>query len=258
MLRQIASQPSVAHARVDAAVGDDLHIAVGQQEIDQHAVVVLGVPHAQRREHLDRAFPRRHTAQQLRQIERVLDREADLSGVRGFALADGLLDRVQQACRERPPHAPGSREQMSQYPARIACATTGPKPRRRRPAASTATEAAPATEAAAAAAPATAAPASARTPAPFRASRANSINTNAMMPTTSRSHQRRDDEPGDDARDGADHAGSRQAAQQRAQHPAHHEDEHEADDEQRLQIEAVTLLRPLPPLLAAAAAARRR
>src|ERR1700740_1233267 len=29
---------------VDAAVGDDLHVAVREQKIDQHAVVVLGIP----------------------------------------------------------------------------------------------------------------------------------------------------------------------------------------------------------------------
>src|SRR5205085_2137074 len=31
---------------VDAAIGDDLDLAVGEQEIDQHAVVVMGVPDA--------------------------------------------------------------------------------------------------------------------------------------------------------------------------------------------------------------------
>src|SRR5256885_9563477 len=29
---------------VDAAVGDDLHVALREQEVDQHAVVVLGIP----------------------------------------------------------------------------------------------------------------------------------------------------------------------------------------------------------------------
>src|SRR6267378_5512405 len=44
---------------VDAAVGDDLHVAVREQKIDQDAVVVLGVPDAKLREHFDGAFARR-------------------------------------------------------------------------------------------------------------------------------------------------------------------------------------------------------
>ena len=44
-----------AHMPVQAAVGDDLDRVLGQQQVDQHAVVVLGVPHAQLAEHRDRA-----------------------------------------------------------------------------------------------------------------------------------------------------------------------------------------------------------
>jgi hypothetical protein len=29
---------------MDAAIGDDLHLVIGQQHVDQHAVVFLGIP----------------------------------------------------------------------------------------------------------------------------------------------------------------------------------------------------------------------
>ena len=51
-----------AHARMHAAVGDDLHVMIRQQQINQHAVVVFRIPHAQMREHLERAMTRRLAA----------------------------------------------------------------------------------------------------------------------------------------------------------------------------------------------------
>ena len=59
-----------AHFGVDAAVGDDLDVAVGQQQIDQHAVVVGGVPDPQLRENVERALARRLVAEQRRAVER--------------------------------------------------------------------------------------------------------------------------------------------------------------------------------------------
>ena len=56
---QIFSQPACADLGVDAAVGNDLDIAVGEQQIDQHAVVVGGVPDPQMRENIQRPLPRR-------------------------------------------------------------------------------------------------------------------------------------------------------------------------------------------------------
>ena len=43
---------------VDAAVGDDLEVAVGEQQIDQDAVVVRGVPDPQLRKNIQRARSR--------------------------------------------------------------------------------------------------------------------------------------------------------------------------------------------------------
>jgi hypothetical protein len=44
---------------MDAPVGHDFYRMIGQQHINQHAVVVLGVPHPQLREHLDGPLARR-------------------------------------------------------------------------------------------------------------------------------------------------------------------------------------------------------
>src|SRR5581483_10253272 len=48
-----------ADASMDAAVGENLNVAVGEQQVDQHAVVALGVPDAPLREHVERAIARR-------------------------------------------------------------------------------------------------------------------------------------------------------------------------------------------------------
>ncbi len=100
------SQPSRTDLRVDAAVGNDLDVAVGEQEIDQDAVVVRGVPDPQMREHVERALARRLVAEQRRAVERAFDDEADLAGMRGLALPDRLLDAGEHLWRKdllRPP-----------------------------------------------------------------------------------------------------------------------------------------------------------
>ena len=86
---------------VDAAIGDDLDIAVGQQQIDQHAVIVGGVPDPQLRENIQRALARRLIAEQRRAVERAFDHEADLAGMRGLARLDRLLDRSQHLAAEK-------------------------------------------------------------------------------------------------------------------------------------------------------------
>ena len=86
---------------VDAAVGDDLDVAVGQQQIDQHAVVVRGVPDPQLRENIQRALPRRLIAKQRRAVERAFDHETHLAGMRGLARLDRLLDRASTAAENR-------------------------------------------------------------------------------------------------------------------------------------------------------------
>jgi hypothetical protein len=82
-----------ANAGVDSPVGDDLHVAIGQQQIDQDTAVLFGVPDAELRKDLDRALSRRLTAEQRPPIERGLDGEPDFSAVRPLGSPDRLLDR---------------------------------------------------------------------------------------------------------------------------------------------------------------------
>src|SRR5581483_3519231 len=89
-----------ADLRVDAAIGDDLDAALCEQQVDQHAAVVLGVPYAQPREPLDRALARREPAQQRGNRERRLDRELDLPRVALLALADRALDGAERRLGE--------------------------------------------------------------------------------------------------------------------------------------------------------------
>ena len=95
-----------ADLRIDAAIGDDLDVAVGEQQIDQHAVVVRGVPDPQMREHVERALAGGLVAEQGGAVERAFHDETDLAGMRCFALLDRLLDAVEHVLREnllRPP-----------------------------------------------------------------------------------------------------------------------------------------------------------
>src|SRR5882672_6613265 len=47
-----------ADFRMNAAVGDDLDVTVGKQQVNEHAVVVFGVPDSQRRKHFDGTLAR--------------------------------------------------------------------------------------------------------------------------------------------------------------------------------------------------------
>src|SRR4051794_6904225 len=105
--------PTLAtNLRIDTAVGDDLDIAVGEQEIDQDTIVVRGVPDAQLREHVERALARRLVAKQLAAVERAFHHEAELAGMAGFAALDRLLDAVEHALREHLLGTPMVLEQM--------------------------------------------------------------------------------------------------------------------------------------------------
>jgi hypothetical protein len=58
---------------VQAAVGDDLDAVFGEQSVDQHAVVLFGIPDAQLAEHRDPTLPRVCTAPpQVHVLEQVV------------------------------------------------------------------------------------------------------------------------------------------------------------------------------------------
>src|SRR6516225_400744 len=98
--------------RIDAAIGDDLDVAVGQQQIDQHAVVVRGVPEQQMRKYIERAFAGVLMAEQRSAIERAFDDETDLAGMRRFALLDRLFDAIEHGLRKYLPRTPVVLEEM--------------------------------------------------------------------------------------------------------------------------------------------------
>ena len=100
----------VADPGVDATIGNDLEIVVGQQQVDQDPVVVGGVPDPQLRKDIQRPFPRRLIAKQRPAVERALDHEAYLSGMGGLARLDrsdsasvvgGKRRRSRQRCSMR-------------------------------------------------------------------------------------------------------------------------------------------------------------
>jgi hypothetical protein len=51
---------------MDAAIGDDLDIAISEEQVHEHARVFLGIPHAQEAEYLERALARRQPLQHPR------------------------------------------------------------------------------------------------------------------------------------------------------------------------------------------------
>ena len=85
---------------MDAAIGNDLNIAVRQQQIDQHAVVVFGVPDLQRRKHVKRALACGQSAQQECRIQRVFDGKTNLTSMPGFRLRNRLFDARQRRRRK--------------------------------------------------------------------------------------------------------------------------------------------------------------
>src|SRR6202044_667098 len=101
-----------ADSTVEATVGDDVDAAVRQLHEDQDAVVLLGVPHPQRREHIVRASARRHPLQNVQGRQLRFDGEADFPGMREFGAGDGLLDGVQSFAGEAQPRTPARRRHM--------------------------------------------------------------------------------------------------------------------------------------------------
>src|SRR5207253_9921175 len=99
--------------RIDPAIGDDLDVAISEQQIDQHAVVVGGIPDPQLRKNVQRSLPRGLIPEQRRAVQRAFNNEADLAGMGGLACPDCPLDRSQHMRRENPPHPPAVLQKMS-------------------------------------------------------------------------------------------------------------------------------------------------
>src|SRR6185295_2522805 len=98
----------------DAAVREDLDVAVGEEHVDEHAVVRRRIPYAEMAEHFERARARGHLAPQLVDVERGLDDEADFARVPAFHFGDRRLDFTQHRRGEELTRAPASGEEMTQ------------------------------------------------------------------------------------------------------------------------------------------------
>ncbi len=114
-----------------AAIRDDLHDAVGEQDVNQHAVVLCRVPDTQSTEYLRGPVSRSEVVPQLWKIEGGLDREADFTGVPGLDLAHGRLDRLEHLGRESPAGAPASRTEVPSEPGEVHAQATSDRKRRR-------------------------------------------------------------------------------------------------------------------------------
>src|SRR5690606_1712827 len=91
--------------RRGGTIGDDLDGVVGQQHVQQHAVVGLGVPDAGLREHLERTIARRSTSKDVAQRQRRFDRHAQLGMMLALAAFDRRLDPLQRGIGEGAPRA---------------------------------------------------------------------------------------------------------------------------------------------------------
>src|SRR6185436_6984510 len=107
-----------ADLRVNAAVGDDLDVAVGEQQIDKHAAVFGRVPDAERAEDFDRPRARRNAVQQPADRKRRLDGETQLAAVSAFAVGNGGLDALKRRLGERAAHRCAIRAEMAEEAAK--------------------------------------------------------------------------------------------------------------------------------------------
>jgi hypothetical protein len=91
---------------MNAPIGNDLDRAIGEQQIQEHAAVLLGVPDAQLAEYFQRALARGFSAQHCEQVQGGLDHEAQLPAVAALAGRDRRLDALQRRGGERSPRRP--------------------------------------------------------------------------------------------------------------------------------------------------------
>ncbi len=84
---------AAVHPGVYAPVDDNFDVPVRKKQIDENAVVVLGVPDPQVRENLDGTVPRRDASQQGSDVQRPLYSKPDLTDMRAMTCTDSLFNR---------------------------------------------------------------------------------------------------------------------------------------------------------------------
>jgi hypothetical protein len=98
----------------DAAVSNDLDVPVDELKIDEYPGVFFRVPHAQEREHIERALPWCDASQDRQELEGVLHRKPDLAAMPLLRSAHRSFDSIERTLRKRAPHDPRMREHVTQ------------------------------------------------------------------------------------------------------------------------------------------------
>src|SRR5450759_3386656 len=80
------------NARCQAPIGQNLHIAVGKQYVDENAIVLGGVPDAQLAEQLQRPLPRREVVPKKSRMQGRFNDKTDLTRMLRFDLRDARLN----------------------------------------------------------------------------------------------------------------------------------------------------------------------
>ena len=77
---------------MDTAVGDNFDIVICQQQIYQHAIVMLGIPDIEMSEQIDRPLPWRQASQDSIAWQARLNHHPDFTSVTMLTLGNHLFD----------------------------------------------------------------------------------------------------------------------------------------------------------------------
>ena len=102
------------HTLRQAAIGKNLHITVGEQHVDQHTIVVRGIPDAQLAEHLQCALARSQIVPERCRMQRGFNTKRISPACCGFDRGDARLNSGERLGGEAPRGCRVSGKQMTQ------------------------------------------------------------------------------------------------------------------------------------------------
>jgi hypothetical protein len=104
---------------VDPAIGNYFNVAVGEEQVNEHAVVMLGIPDMEVGKYLYRAFASRLIFKQRQRIQRRLYRETNFPSMAALRFFDSLFDSRQGSFGKCAPYGHMAGKKMAQYPSEI-------------------------------------------------------------------------------------------------------------------------------------------
>src|ERR1700693_4879491 len=104
-----------ARLRMNPAISNNFHGPVGKQQINQHAVIVFGVPYPHLRKYLDGAFSRGLSLEEWRAMQRPFHRKTDFADVCGLARFYRLFNRDQGLAGKSTVDLPVRHQEMFRY-----------------------------------------------------------------------------------------------------------------------------------------------